>query len=99
MTLRSASRGSLFSPAAGRGLCRPAGASAATEFEDAIKGMTKGGGGRDTGGDRSSACRSLELGDAPGIESGMLGLGPGPHLEIPPSIVAGSGIRRMTQST
>jgi hypothetical protein len=24
-----------------------------------------------------------------GIESGMLGLGPGPHLEIPPSIVAG----------
>jgi len=24
-----------------------------------------------------------------GLESGMLGLGPGPHLQIPPSIVAG----------
>jgi O-antigen ligase len=64
----------------------PLGASFATEFEDSIKGMTKGGGGRDT--DETARLR-FELWNRAmrrGIEAGMLGLGPGPHLEIPPSI-------------
>ena len=67
----------------------PLGASAATELEDFIKGMTKGGGGRDT---EETARLRVEVWNRAmrrGIESGMLGLGPGPHLEIPPSIVAG----------
>jgi O-Antigen ligase len=67
----------------------PLAASAATEFEDAIKGMTKGGGGRDT---EETARLRVEVWSRAmrrGIEAGMLGLGPGPHLEIPPSIVAG----------
>ncbi len=65
------------------------GASAATEFEDFVKGMTKGGGGRDT---QETARLRVEVWDRAirrGIGAGMLGLGPGPHLEIPPSIVAG----------
>jgi len=67
----------------------PLGASAATEFEDFIKGMTKGGGGRDT--EEVTRLRIHIWNEAMrrGVESGMLGLGPGPHLEIPPSIVAG----------
>ena len=67
----------------------PLGASAATEFEDFIKGMTKGGGGRDT--EEIARLRIHIWNEAMrrGVESGMLGLGPGPHLEIPPSIVAG----------
>ncbi len=67
----------------------PLGASAATELEDFIKGMTKGGGGHDT---EETARLRVEVWNRAmrrGIESGMLGLGPGPHLEIPPSIVAG----------
>jgi hypothetical protein len=67
----------------------PLGASAATEFEDLIKGMTKGGGGRDT---EETARLRVEIWSRAmrrGIEAGMLGLGPGPHLEIPPAIVAG----------
>ena len=63
--------------------------SAPTEFEDVIKGMTKGGGGRDT--EEATRLR-IHLWNGAirrGIESGMLGLGPGPHLEIPPTIVAG----------
>ena len=67
----------------------PIGASAASEVEDFIKGMTKGGGGRDT--DETARLR-FHLWNAAlsrGIETGMLGLGPGPHLEIPSSIVAG----------
>jgi O-antigen ligase len=73
----------------------PIGASAATDLEDFVKGMTKGGGGRDT---EETARLRVELWDLAirrGIEAGMLGLGPGPHLEIPPSIVAG---RRESQS-
>ncbi len=67
----------------------PLGISSATEFEDVIKGMTKGGGGRDT--EETARLRIHIWSEAMrrGIESGMLGLGPGPHLEIPPSIVAG----------
>jgi O-antigen ligase len=67
----------------------PFGTSIASEFEDHIKGMTKGGGGRDT--DETTRLRIELLKEAMrrGIKSGMLGLGPGPHLEIPPSIVAG----------
>jgi len=67
----------------------PLGASAATEFEDAIKGLTKGAGGRDT---EESARLRIEIWSRAmrrGIESGMLGLGPGPHLEIPTAITAG----------
>jgi hypothetical protein len=67
----------------------PIGASAATELEDFIKGMTKGGGGRDT---EETARLRIHLWNGAihrGIETGMLGLGPGPHLEIPSSIVAG----------
>jgi hypothetical protein len=67
----------------------PIGASAASEIEDFVKGMTKGGGGRDT--DETARLR-IHLWSAAvrrGIEVGMLGLGPGPHLEIPASIVAG----------
>ena len=66
----------------------PLGASAGTELEDFIKGMTKGGGGRDT---EETARLRVEVWNRAmgrGIESGMLGLGPGPHLEIPSSIVA-----------
>ena len=67
----------------------PLGASAATEIEDFIKGMTKGGGGRDT--EEMTRLRIHIWNEAMrrGVESGLLGLGPGPHLEIPPSIVAG----------
>jgi O-antigen ligase len=64
-------------------------ASVATEIEILIKGMTKGGGGRDT---YETAHLRIELWNGAmhrGIEAGMLGLGPGPHLEIPPSVVAG----------
>src|SRR5258708_35930212 len=67
----------------------PLGASAATELEDFIKGMTKGGGGRDT---EETARLRIHLWNGAmrrGIEAGMLGLGPGPHLEIPSAIVAG----------
>jgi O-Antigen ligase len=67
----------------------PVGASDATEVEDFIKGMTKGGGNRDT--EETTRLR-IELWNAAinrGVEAGMLGLGPGPHLEIPASIVAG----------
>jgi hypothetical protein len=67
----------------------PLGASSATELEDFIKGMTKGGGGRDT---EETASLRIHLWNGAmrrGIEAGMLGLGPGPHLEIPSSIVAG----------
>ncbi len=67
----------------------PLGASAATELEDFIKGMTKGGGGRDTEETARLRVEVWSLAMRRGIESGMLGLGPGPHLEIPPSIVAG----------
>jgi hypothetical protein len=67
----------------------PLGASAATEIEDFIKGMTKGGGGRDT--EEMTRLRIHIWNEAMrrGVESGLLGLGPGPHLEIPSSIVAG----------
>lgn len=67
----------------------PLGVSAATEIEDFIKGMTKGGGGRDT--QETAHLRFHIWNEAVrrGIETGMLGLGPGPHLEIPPSVVAG----------
>jgi O-Antigen ligase len=67
----------------------PIGVSAATELEDFFKGMTKGGGGRDT---EETARLRIHLWNSAirrGIEAGLLGLGPGPHLEIPPSIVAG----------
>ncbi|WP_084029881.1 O-antigen ligase family protein [Bradyrhizobium sp. LMTR 3] len=67
----------------------PLGASVAAEVEESIKGMTKGGGGRDT--EETTRLR-IELWDGAirrGVEAGMLGLGPGPHLEIPPTIVAG----------
>jgi hypothetical protein len=67
----------------------PLGASAATELEDFIKGMTKGGGGRDTEETARLRVEVWNLAIRRGIESGLLGLGPGPHLEIPPSIVAG----------
>jgi hypothetical protein len=67
----------------------PLGASAAAEFEDFVKGMTKGGGGRDTQETTRLRFELWNLAMRRGIDAGMLGLGPGPHLEIPPSIVAG----------
>jgi hypothetical protein len=66
----------------------PLGASV-SNFEELVKGMTKGGGDRDT--EETTRLR-IEIWNAAvnrGVEAGMLGLGPGPHLEIPPSIVAG----------
>jgi O-Antigen ligase len=65
------------------------GTSAAMEVEDVIKGMTKGGGGRDT--EETARLRFVLWNEAVrrGIETGLLGLGPGPHLEIPDAIVAG----------
>jgi O-antigen ligase len=67
----------------------PLGAAATTEFEEFIKGMTKGGGGRDT--EETARLRFHLWNEATrrGMESAMLGLGPGPHLEIPSAIVAG----------
>ena len=66
----------------------PLGVSAATELEGFIKGMTKGGG-RDT--EETARLRIQIWNEAirRGMEAGALGLGPGPHLEIPSSIVAG----------
>lgn len=67
----------------------PVAATVANDFDDLIKGMTKGGGGPET---QATANLRFELWKgavARGIQAGMLGLGPGPHLEIPPSIVAG----------
>ena len=67
----------------------PIGTTAASEVEDFVKGLTKGGGGRDT---EETARLRIHLWNAAvrrGIETGMLGLGPGPHLEIPASIAAG----------
>jgi hypothetical protein len=64
-------------------------ASVATEVEDFIKGMTKGGGGRDTEETAHLRFRVWNEAMRRGIETGMLGLGPGPHLEIPDAIVAG----------
>lgn len=60
-----------------------------SELEDFIMGMTKGGGGRDTNETARLRFELWERAMRRGIEAGMLGLGPGPHLEIPPSIVAG----------
>ena len=67
----------------------PLGATVAAEVEESIKSMTKGGGGRDT--EETTRLRIEIWGGAirRGVEAGMLGLGPGPHLEIPPAIVAG----------
>lgn len=67
----------------------PLGGSMATAFEDLIKSMTKGGGGRDTDETTRLRFEVWKVAMRRGIEAGMLGLGPGPHLEIPPSIVAG----------
>jgi hypothetical protein len=67
----------------------PLGASAATEVEEFIKGMTKGAGGRDT---EETARLRIQVWHGAmrrGMESGMLGLGPGPHLEIPPTLLTG----------
>jgi O-antigen ligase len=67
----------------------PLGATVAAEVEESIKSMTKGGGGRDT--EETTRLRIELWGGAirRGVDAGMLGLGPGPHLEIPPAIVAG----------
>jgi O-antigen ligase/polysaccharide polymerase Wzy-like membrane protein len=67
----------------------PLGASAAIEFEDVIMGMTKGGGGRDTEETTRLRVEVWNRAMHRGIEAGMLGLGPGPHLEIPHTIAAG----------
>ena len=63
--------------------------SIADRVQQVIKEMTRGGTSGDT---EQTAGRRIHLWSAAmrrGIESGMLGLGPGPHLEIPPEIVAG----------
>jgi hypothetical protein len=60
-----------------------------SNFEELVMGMTKGGGDRDT--EETTRLR-IEIWDAAinrGAGAGMLGLGPGPHLEIPSAIVAG----------
>jgi O-antigen ligase len=67
----------------------PVGISLAADLGDLVKGMTKGGGGRDTAETTRLRFEVWDVAIRRGIEAGMLGLGPGPHLEIPPSIVAG----------
>jgi hypothetical protein len=59
------------------------------QLDEIIMGMTKGGGGRET---NETARLRFELWDGAvrrGLEAGMLGLGPGPHLAMPASIVVG----------
>ena len=73
----------------------PFGVSIAAQANIYGKEMTRGGGAKDT---EDSARLRIEIWKAAvhrGIESGMLGLGPGPHLEIPDSILAG---RRHTEN-
>lgn len=67
----------------------PLGATATVELEDLVKGMTKGGGDRDTSETTRLRLDIWSRAMRRGIEAGMLGLGPGPHLEIPSIIVAG----------
>jgi hypothetical protein len=65
----------------------PLGSSIAVQAGDFAKGMAKNGG-KDT--EREALLR-LEIWRTAirrGLEAGMLGLGPGPHLEIPQSLVA-----------
>lgn len=67
----------------------PFGASVADELEEVVKGITRGGGGRETG---ETARLRVEIWKAAvnrAVGAGMLGLGPGPHLEIPSAIIAG----------
>ena len=67
----------------------PFGSSVADESEEVIKGITRGGGGSETG---ETARLRVEIWKAAvhrAVGAGMLGLGPGPHLEIPAAIVAG----------
>lgn len=67
----------------------PFGGTIAAQAEMYGKEMTRGGGAKDT---EDSTRLRFEIWQAAvrrGIESGMLGLGPGPHLEIPNSILAG----------
>jgi hypothetical protein len=64
----------------------PFGASVASQANDVVTRMIRGG--TTTEADESAKQR-LELWNEAvrrGVESGMLGLGPGPHLEIPPSL-------------
>jgi O-Antigen ligase len=72
----------------------PLGSSISLQAEDLVKDMAKGTT-RDT--EETARVRFLIWGEAVsrGVESGMLGLGPGPHLEIPSSILAG---RRSTKN-
>jgi len=67
----------------------PLGTSIAARAGHVVKGMTRGG---ESGETEKTADLRFQLWNeaiSRGIESGMLGLGPGPHLKIPPSIVAG----------
>jgi hypothetical protein len=66
----------------------PLGPAIAVQAEEWARGLSK-----DTKGDTSQAEAELRIhnwGEAMnrGLESGMLGLGPGPHIDIPPSLVA-----------
>lgn len=95
LTLRSASAWIfvLALPVALAGVV-PLGGSISMQAEDLAKEMAKGTN-RDT--EENARLRFHNWNEAVrrGIESGMLGLGPGPHLEIPPSILAG---RRSTKN-
>ena len=55
--------------------------------ETMTKEMTRGGGKKDTEDSTRLRFYIWKSAIGRGIESGMLGLGPGPHLEIPPSLV------------
>jgi hypothetical protein len=67
----------------------PLGASVGSRAEKVVKEMTRGGTTHEA--DEAASLRFHIWNEAirRGIESGMLGLGPGPHIDVPPSIVAG----------
>jgi O-Antigen ligase len=66
----------------------PLGAMVAGRAEDVMQEMTRGSP-RETEEHAQLRLNNWGLAIQRGVESGMLGLGPGPHLEIPPSIQAG----------
>lgn len=66
----------------------PLGAMVADRAEDVMEEMTRASA-RETEQHAELRFHNWGLAIRRGVESGMLGLGPGPHIEIPPSILAG----------
>jgi O-antigen ligase len=65
----------------------PLGSSIALQAEDVAKEMSKGNG-KISQQEAELRIQNWKEGISRGVESGMLGLGPGPHLQIPVSLVA-----------